>query len=353
MEENPDCRQLLTRLKELPDEATLKAFLEQLPDEREMDFELLLTELIRQVPQVNLLLENVVRKGEAGENVLFGAFYGLQIYYRRVKDFHKIKSLIEMYGDGFHHHPLYDHLLSLYYRFKSKVTKRDLREAYLLAHRAVVNLPNHSGILHSFAEAVALLHEEGVRLDDRVMKKAMDAVERAICLNRDYPKYYCTRGRLLAARGDFKNAEESVQEAIDREDSGSFNYQLRIMDYQQVLNRIRMDEAKQSIARALDEALKEIRDYEKESRLRSLELLGLFATLVTFALGSIQIAVRQNFASAAKLIVILSGSLLCVYGGFAVTLHGRFSWKKHLFVILLGMGLIIGSLFLFGGWISL
>ena len=204
---------------------------------------------------------------------------------------------------------------------------------------------HNAGFIHVFADTVARVCEESFgETQDRVRTKwlehALVEVDRAIELDRRYAKYYCTRGRLLAQAARFDEALQDIRTAVDREDSSRADYAIRIGEYQyhnlrvQALKNEALISAQVSGSlSALDDGLKTARTQIDESmrrmddsRIQNLEFLGFFAALVSFTIGSIQLALSQEARQTAALMLVLVGALLTAFAGFGFVIHR--DWRR-------------------------
>jgi len=268
----------------------------------------------------------------------------------------------------------------------SKSSDRAFLERLLRdAERNRMNLNNNRGGDHAFAETVALVFENAPpdlrkyfeESPDNWLEKASDAASDALKIK--YAKFYCTRGRIHALRGELKEAIADVNTAIALEKNTRKDYSIRIGQYtsyyqqfraQQSLEEQKIDfekrvedvtkqieqrendivqqiaqrqndinqqvtrqenELSQRMLRQEENFVKRMEAQEKETMAKNMEFLGLFSGIVSFTIGSLTLA--SNFKSEdaikiAGLIVVLLGALMCVFSAFGMILHGFFVKKK-------------------------
>ena len=337
----------------------LKEYFAGFSNENERAFELGLTDLAKIEDDCNLEsnLKSVI-DSDVSENIKYCAFYCLAIRYRYNKDISEMKKLFSTYNNKFEHKDTYIHLFLLHkVDARIKFNYGDIDQALLDSEKH----SNNAGFIHLFSDIVATSYEkEYLEKDDwrfqNYVDKAIVAVEKAITLDEEYAKYYSTWARLLLLRGDCKRddyrvALKKINEAIEKEKPRTATYVERLNEYQYHRMRILLEMDTQSIKNKQNEIIKEIDskirkvDSEMEKMkggiLKSVEFIGFFAGIITLAIGSFQVASGQPFYNAVMLIVALFGSLLCVFSGFGIILHG---FKKDRFLpnmCVFGFGLMV------------
>ena len=194
--------------------------------------------------------------------------------------------------------------------------------------------------MHLFAGAVANVLDSGndgqQTIAKRWLSEALDAARLAVSLDPTYAKFHATLARLASLDGDYDTARYEIDRAVDLEDSSRIDYALRINNYE--FYRIRF-ELRQSSANALaavnaartdaqdhilalrdsmEDSLTDARKQVAALSAKNLEFLGLFAAILSFTLGSLQIATSYAARDARMLIVALMGALLVTFSGFAI-----------------------------------
>lgn len=357
--------------------------LELLPSHRTREFETILTEMAKEsrteeVQQLREWLHRYIENEGFNRDQLFAGFVLLNIYYRRRKDRSKLKELVDIAGPQFQHYPLYSHLLSLLYK-----ELEDHEKSIYLSREAMEKLSDHPGVVHNYAESIIKAKEENYPITDQELNEAYEALK-PLLIYSNYPKFYCTQGRFLAALGKFSEAKAAIMEAIDKEDSESSDYAIRINDYQSILIRVQtlefnsMVHEKLSISeqntlqlkgqietsfqeqkRAIDDSQRDHReDIDRsiiihkqemdkslqEMKSENLQMLGFFVAIISFTIGSINLLKEKSFLESALLILILAGSLMLVYVGFGVLFNlNQQKFKRVIYFSLISIILIASS----------
>lgn len=338
-----------------------------LPDETQRAYEVQIVSLVmdKQSAHFQQVLETLLN--DSDDKVAFAAFCALCEVSRRKKNYTQQQEFLAAYGDRFQHHPFISHIRLLYHIDNFDYDKHE--EILTLARENSEALTQNAGAHHAFADLVATAfeHADSYGLQppaERWLEEAAQAVQLAVCLDPKYAKFYCTKARLLALRGDYDQASLLIKKAVDLEDSEKTDYPIRISGYLNHLQRIQaknqnvhmehrlnqyMAEKMTEYAQGLEAKQEELNEKTntvmnelQNSMSKNLEFIGLFAGIISFTIGSISISsslAGQSFTGAAGLIVVLMGALLCVFAGFGVVLHGfeNKKWKRNLVVFLLGL----------------
>lgn len=331
--------------------ADLLDYVAGLPDQADRNYELALTKTAElSPPMVFTVCREVLDDSSEGLHPRFAALYIVAIHLRRFKSYTEFAQLLDKHGSEFTDQPLFAHLAGLLYAGRGGVG--DLRQAIDLSRRAAKELPVHSGALHAFAFNVACALEEGMDLESELLPEAQRALSVAVGFEPNYAKFYCTRGRLMSLRGDYAGARASIERAMDLEDEHKSDYAIRLGEYQHHLARVFMAELRGTLAgefeaaRAQIDAAKALVETElSEMRSQNLTTLGLFTAILSFTLGSIQIVQNQPFDLAARLIIIMAGCILVVYGLFSImiTAKGR-GWRPMLVQSIAGAVTVLAAL---------
>ena len=307
------------------------------------------------------------------EKVYFSAFCVRVNRARRMHDRTREFVLLNDYYTRFGQHPFYTHMRLL--SMIDNIDQQDPEGILQLAYINCQNMPNNAGAHHALADTVAKLFEAAEitperRPDEEWLKKGEEAVHKALALDPNYAKFYCTKARILSLQGNYNEALQNINIAIDRENSSRSDYALRIGKYQMYEQIIRGQKQTRAIEanmqqrmanelnKQMDLYLNEVRRKQAEleqqanqSMSKNMEFLGLFAGSVSFTIGGISIAstvAQQSLLAAAGLLIVLMGSLLGVFAGFGIILHGYKGEKsrRNLLVFSLGILVIIGGIVL-------
>ena len=302
--------------------------LKRLGDESQLAFELRLTDLIEPDPARAQELRDVVGNRGEDKDVRYAAFYALNIYLRRYKEFAELRRVLEDYGDEFEDRPTYPHLRALYLQ----AVPGSGAEALHCATRALEKTPDHAGVLHHYAQLL-VEEEEGADApsEDR-LKKAEDALERAIALTEGgYARYFATRGRLLALQGLYASAKQAIDVAIDKEKAGIGDYAIRVGEYQSLKLSIQIREGEHRLGKVLQAVSgtqRALQDRLDTTRVESIQLLGLLGAVIAFVVTSSQIATSaDSFAQGGRLFTLVGGTIVVIFSAFAFVLQPVGGWR--------------------------
>jgi len=292
----------------------------------------------------------------------FVAYCVLVNYQRRMKNYEKEEKYIQTYRHIFApEHPFFDHmdLLSRMDNLDGYMTK-DILE---LAEKNSRQMNQNAGAVHAYCEVIALLHENrhsiagysdvAQEVLDVHLDKALNLMDEVLWKEHNYAKYYCTRGRLLAVKKRYPEAIQNITKAIAVEDSSRSDYTLRVNQYQIFLQQAKNMQVLDRTEQQLNEKIREFEDIieqqSKESLIKNMEYLGLFAGIISFTIGSIGISssiAGQSLSAAAGLIIVLLGALLCVFAGFGFVLHGiNRKAIRNLVVFIMGAVIVLGGVY--------
>lgn len=349
-----------------------KAAFALLPEEHDRDYEKSIVKLSQAHEQdvVQRVLSGFL-ESQAEEPLRYAAYCTLHSLHRRMRDKEKLRVLRAKYENVFDRHPS-----ALHFRLLSYVDLGEVidGEAVLLqAKKSVEKMQGSAGAEHLLADLVVRYFREDPRRAkgqqaDMWVEEGLSAVERAIAAEK-YAKFYYTKARLLTLKGRYKEALADLQTAQDREDSRRTDYVLRMATYLAEINRIedlqRSSQMEEELARHASELAQKQEAAEArikaqmirldESSVKNLEFLGLFAGVISFTIGGISIVSNASdfsFLGAAGLLVVLMGTLLEVFCGFGVILHGLGqedgNWRRNLAVCVFGVIMIAAGLYLCG-----
>jgi len=305
------------------------------------------------------------------EKAVFGAFCIRVGQLRRNQDRSQENRLMNEYRERFgSKHPFYNHLDLM--RLLDQNPENQAQKVLELGERNRTVMPLNAGVHHAFAIAVADIFEATEltpekRPDKEWLEKGERAAIEALDLDPDYPKFHCTKGRILALKGDYQQALREIAIAIDTENSKQADYALRIGNYrtyeQRIREKQRSEEQLAMVQKQIDSAtalsakmeasLTEMKDKQAEleeetraSLAKNMEFLGLFSGIVSFTIGGISISgavAERSILGAAGLIVVLMGALLTVFSGFGIILHGYEGEKSKRNKAVLLMGILVAA----------
>lgn len=346
----------------------LNNFVLSLPNETTREFELKIISVCTE-KQPDFFITWVEKLlNTKNDKSAFSAFCILVNLARRSYNRTKEAELLDTYSKRFNRHVYLNHLKLL-----SMLDNRreiDSNEILELAFNNSRIMFTNAGVHHAFADAVAIIFEDTEFLPNEKpdiiwLKRGEAAIQIALDKDKTYAKFYCTKARILSLRGKHEEALDNINTAIDYEDSRKVDYVLRIEKYQTYSQLIRLRQLNQSVKQHIDEEfskqkvnyLEEISQQKtnleeqmERSRIKNMEFLGLFAGIISFTIGTIDIS--QNLASISiigtvGLIIVLMGSLLCVFAGFGIILHGYKGQEsiRNYIVFFLGVVVILGGVY--------
>lgn len=308
--------------------------------------------------QLDDVCETLIRDGSLAEPIRYAALYVESVYLRRSSKLKQLDTVFDRYGAQFRHHPTY---MLIYLTF---LEASGLQGNYLTAITDARVLceghPEDPGMQHVYARVVltALERYGKANIGDELIRDAVVAAQRAIDEQRTYAKFYDTKARLLVWLGRWDEALEAIDKAIDFEDQGRATYVVIVSQYQytktKILLAMKEQEIDERMTRTLEEGQGRMRKSLEEAEGRmdaglervesgtssTMETLGFFAGIISFVLGGIDLASNYPFEEAARLIMVLMGSLLVAFAGFSYLLDRHRADRKAFAVAGLGAALI-------------
>lgn len=328
-------------------------FLAGLPLENDRHFESALTHLILTDSTVLPILYDVMCDNLLALHVRYGAFFAVGTYARRRKDVSTLLKLLVVHEDEFREFGTYSHLYSMALRGRSG--PGDAAASIERARVAKTRLPDHPGVLHAFAETAIAAFEEGDLLPDRagLLIEAEDSLTRALNIESSYPKFYCTKGRLEALKGHYREARTLIRRAIDQENSSESDYWGRLADYQAHLLQVGMRETSHraltefdqksrelrfELQKVSDETTKHVGSFNaslKEMQARHLEFLVFFTAILALIISSIQLANRPAMREVMATLIMLGGILIVSFAALGLLIRDKF--RRSLLVLAIGV----------------
>lgn len=339
-----------------------------LPEETERAYEKRIVQLALKAPEqtVEPLLESILTDPASPDGDAYAAYCTLHTCYRRMRDHSSLMLLERRFAARFQEHPSALHFeLLAYVDLGERVDGEHVLEK---AQRSVEQMPGNAGAQHLLADLVAHYYEENPELLTGTeaarhllwLRRGADAVNRAIALD-DYPKFHFTRARLLCLQQKYPEALRSIEQAIDKENSAASDYAIRVATYlsqkmkiESISREAKMRESMNTYREELSSKQKAVESEIQEqigklsdSTVKNLEFLGLFAGIVSFTIGGVNIvsnASTFSFQGAAGLLIVLLGALLEVFCGFGIILHGWVPEKRSRNLVVLVFGLLMIAL---------
>lgn len=171
---------------------------------------------------------------DESNDIKFLAYYTIFTFYRRREEKSKIYNFIEKYSSYFEGYPFNNIVLSQYYKFKYDENIDDfesLDKAICFANEARNKIQNNYGVYITYSELVAIGLENNYLRYRKHIQEAIQSIDKANQLNKDYPKNHYIHGKLLAFSGDYINGVNLIKRAIDLEDRERTDSFIRILQY--------------------------------------------------------------------------------------------------------------------------
>lgn len=321
----------------------IKNLLSNLPPEGTYEFENALTEIVtggKYKKDLEEILPVIIEDTKESRDIRYSAFYLLNIYYRHNKKYTLLSSILLKYSKDFSRYRSFVHLemlCNLEYDFE-----RTYNEIIPVAHQRARDNENNAGCLNMFAYAVAkaieIANEEHLVIT--WYAEAVEAIKKAIYLNPGYAKYYYVYARLLLINKEFESAQRNINNAIKFEDADRPDYTIRVSDYQFIRLRILIEkqisnsqlkntQIQEEFQKNVESTVSDI----KGNLLTNIEIIGFFAGVMSFTIGTLQIAISYPIEEAIFLIVALFASLMGVYSGFGFLLSDSNSAKQNKYLL--------------------
>lgn len=266
------------------------------------------------------------------------------------------------YHSSFQDFESYNHLqILLYLPF---VQSHHLDDDLKYLKMALENANKHTenpGYNHAFADLFASIYEKyeydfnNLTNFESYRQLALDKVELAIDQEETTAVYYCTKARIISILGRYNEAESLFLTAISKEIVNRTDYSLRIgkFQYYKLLNQTRkqISEATQRTYE-LKENIEQTKKEFEQSRISNIEFVGFFSGIVSFVIGSLNIAEGHTACEAGLLVLTLMGCLTGALSAFSMLLHiwnndtktNRRVAKKYILVIICSLVLTIASI---------
>lgn len=325
-------------------EQEVRDLLATMPENEDDDYTIMLKDFVINYDMINnqSILYNILNSQETPE-IKFSAFYSLKIIYREFGSYSKLIELVDNYGIQYKNIKLYDIVLSTYYRNKVILGEKEWESlAIKHAELACESSPDNLAIKHHYAEIIALMLEENLEVSQLEINRAIDRLDDVIAIYNKHAKYYCTKGRLLAAKGEYNLAIKNINKALDLETVNDKDSMIRIGQYNYYLSRVHMlqnnlmlDEKVKMFDKdteAANSKIKMLIENVDDMKTRYLEYLAFFSSVLAFIMVTINVAINiENFSRAVGLILVLAGALVITFVLFRLLLPYT---NKDKFVVL-------------------
>ena len=305
------------------------------PEEHTREFEEAAVNLANSTEDdVEPTLRGFLADTQWSENQRYAAFFTLATILRRRGHYSSLLSLLDEHASSFEHFGTFHHMKAM--ALTGRAEPHDLPLALASSDRARDLLPSHPGVLHSHATLRITELESRIPMSsvisesaDQAIAEEVDGILSAVLLERPhYAKFHASLARLESLRGNHQDAQRFLSRAMELEDPASKDFNLRMVSYNQILSRIVMRESLSTVALETKEAAitaqqaqESVKSFVDQMQTRYLELLGIFAAIIGIVLTGVQVAAGMDFADGARLMLMVTGSILIVFSAITAVLQ--------------------------------
>lgn len=256
----------------------IKESFSSLQEEGSREYELSLTkiaELVAKNEKKELLSEII----DSNDLYAYEAFYCLCIIHRRNKDFELLKALLDK-NSRFSDRITFNHLVVQY--LVNSETFYDFDALLNMSFQDTKVFKDNAGYFQAFCNAFVTITDQCDKDSrDCIVANwydiALESIDKAIMLDPNYAKYYCTKARIVGLRNEYTLADKLINLAISKEKSSRPDYVLTIQNYQYYRLKLMIQKAEYEINQRLIEIDKNLESvYENaETEKKTVESLGL------------------------------------------------------------------------------
>lgn len=322
----------------------ITAQLASFPEEHTREFEEAAVNLANS-PESDLetTLRTALSDPKRTETQRYAAFFTLATILRRRGHFSVLLELLDEQQSSFGHFGTFHHMKAM--ALTGRAEPHDLPLAIASSDRARDLLPGHPGVLHSYATLKIAELESRIpmstvitEVEDMATAEEIDGILSAVLLERPhYAKFHASLARLESLRGKHQDAQRFLSRAMELEDPASKDFNLRMVSYNQILSRIVMRESLSTVASetqaatiAAHQAHESVKSFVDQMQTRYLELLGIFSAIIGIVLTGVQVAAGMDFADGARLMLMVTGSILIVFSAITAVLQRPMSYMLAL-----------------------
>lgn len=311
-----------------------------LPHRHTHEFALRIREWLSESRTAVAVLLVVARDRSLVNDVRFAAAYGAMITLWRCRDFTQFAHLCDEFSSEFSTEPLFD-----VFRAESELARGsrlgNLRSALVYARTAQEALPQLPGVLHLYAELVARVCERTLDtdIDTEEVARAETAVRRAIFLTKGaYAKYHATLARIDILQARYDSARDSIQAAMDAEDTSTVESAARLSGYEVIAERITLAQAAELQRLERDQVRQEL----SKAQAQSITLVGILAAAIAFIVTTSSLASTLSGATLQFSLIGLGGMLIMVFSSFSFA-FGILPCRRFVVLLLGGLFMLVTS----------
>jgi tetratricopeptide (TPR) repeat protein len=309
----------------------LVGLLSNFPPESTRAFEEAAVDLLKSLtPAGSSQLEDLTKDSTLNRDVRYSAFFAYGTFLRRAGKFSTVLDLLDAADAEFRVFGTYHHLKAM--ALAGRGEPHDLQLAIASALKASELLPGHAGVLHSYVLLRISDLEQRISLSEiattteqlEILDQSDHMLSQVLNERPRYAKFHSTLARLESLRGRHEDAQRSLSRALELEDPAAHDFSLRIVGYNQILSRVVLRQALATVAKesaeaanAANDAKSSIQGFVDQMQTRYLELLGIFAAIIGIVITGVQVSTSLGFADGARLMLIVTGSMLILFTAIA------------------------------------
>ena len=306
------------------------------------------------------ILQSIIKDNIVNNKALsYASFYALCTFHRRYRNVKEYGDLLRQWYQQFREFASYDFLELMYEQNTHVALENLIVKAYKLCYHS--KMKENIGVIHLFCELVADscewkidsfgdIYEKWFGIAETKIEEAISVSALASKSGEAYPKFYCTKSRLLFLKAlqceKRSDAEKIAQEAIryiekatDLEKSNK-----KAMDYQIINAKRQAVFYQKMLEKTVALQTETINSRINKLNIHNLEFLGFFSAIITLISSDIMIINNNTFEDSINLMIIMTGCLLIAFGSFSLIIDNQFCIKndwKRLGIILIGFFLIL------------
>lgn len=287
------------------------------------------------------------------DHLAFAAWYLLIWRHRRFRDLQRVDELVRAYFDVYADRPV-AMLMRAEMLFRHPFEGGGCREGLDLCDAAVARVGTHLSLAHQLRGQLLLgLAREEAAPDQRQRMLSMARVSLARSIEmrtRDTSTEYRdgrARHRLaevLMEMGHHDLAAETIEQAIDVEDSSTSDYSVRLSEYQATRNEIQS-------RRLLERLEREVALHAgtvTEMRTQFIEIVGLIGLVIAFLASSSNLVAGGQVEHPVAMFMGVAGALTVVFSAFRLLFASNHRTAKERLVpaagaLVIGIGLLVGA----------
>lgn len=314
--------------------------LEALPHRHTHEFAVRVREWLSESRTSVAALLAVARDRNLVNSIRFAAAYSAMITLWRCRDFTHFARLCDEFSSDFAAEPLFD-----VFRAESELARGsrlgNLRSALVYARTAQDALPQLPGVLHLYAEVVARVCERTMDsdIDTEEVARAETAVRRAIFLTKGaYAKYHATLARIDILQARYDSARDSIQAAMDAEDTSTVESAARLSGYEVIAERITLAQTGEVQRRERDQVRQEL----SKAQGQSVTLVGILAAAIAFIVTTSSLTASISAVALQFSLIGLGGMLIMVFSSFSFG-FGILPSRRFMVLMVGGLFMLVAS----------